>query len=89
MIKKDLILYAFVGGLIVAGIYIIGVDYANEQQEQYNESKQVALNWSNVNATQATCDEMQAKMFSLSTETFDGKELITDAIKLKYQEFEC
>jgi len=89
LIKKDLVLYAVVGALIVAGVYIVGVEYTDERLEQYNESKQVADNWNALNATALDCNEMQGNMIGLATETFDGKELILDAIKAKYVEAEC
>jgi hypothetical protein len=89
MIKKDLILYGVIGTLIVAGVYIVGVQYTDEKLEQYNESRQVAANWSTVNSTDTTCDEMRGHLIGLATETFDGKQLIVDAINLKYREFGC
>lgn len=89
MIKKDLILYGLILGLVVAGFYYIGVEYQEEKISQYNESKQVALNWAGVDSTQITCNEMKISLIKLSTETFDGKELIEDAMNLKYKEFGC
>ena len=89
MIKKDLILYGFIGVLVATGVYMIGVEYPAERQEQYNESKQVALNWNAVNATEADCSEMQGHLIKLATESFDGKQLIVDAIKSKAVEAGC
>lgn len=89
MIKKDIILYGLVGSLVVAGFYFVGIEYAEEQQEELNESKQVALNWGNVTSTDTTCDEMRDKLVSLERETFDGRQLVMDAIYEKYQEFGC
>lgn len=89
MIKKDIILYALVAGMIGSGIYLVGVEYHNEQNMQIADAQQVAANWRALPNSETNCAEIESKMISLALEDFAGSEIIMNALEEKSQEMEC
>lgn len=89
MIKKDLVLYGVVGALIVAGAYIIGVDYQQEKLMQITEAQQVADNWKHLPNDQTTCEEINSKRIGLGLEEFAGVEIIQQALDEKWVKMNC
>jgi len=76
----SIILGSVVIGLIIFGVYSVVVLEPNERAGELGEAKQVAKNLNMIAAEDIDCDDIKGKVQTIEAESFEGKNLIRDAL---------
>ena len=85
----SIIAYSLAVGLIVFGVYSVFILEPEERAMQIKEAEQVAKNLSMLTSNQIDCDDINKKLLRIDDETFEGKNLIKDALMNTMIEGDC
>jgi len=84
-----MMVYGLAGFVVIFGVYSVIILEPEERAMQIEQAQKVANGWKNLAFSDTSCDEVEDKIFNLTIEKFEGKELIMNELIEKYREGEC
>ncbi len=76
----SIIVYCLAAGLIFFGVYSVFVLEPDERAGQLEEARQVVRNLNMISSDEIDCDDIKSKVQTIDAESFEGKNLIRDAL---------